>query len=54
MTLTHRDYLAVLILHISAQWKQNKRTGAQIVCRNVNDLQSVAANKAFPQLGHEM
>jgi len=46
-TLTDRESLAVLDVHISARWKHDTKTGPQVVRRNADDLQSVAADKAF-------
>ncbi|MFD2373806.1 IS5 family transposase [Haloarchaeobius iranensis] len=46
-TLTDRESLAVLDVHISARWKHDTKTGAQVVRRNADDLLSVAADKAF-------
>jgi IS5 family transposase len=45
--LTDRESLAVLDVHISARWKHDTNTGPQVVRRNTDDLQSVAADKAF-------
>ncbi len=46
-TLTDRESLAVLDVHISARWKHDTKTGPQVVRRNADDLLSVAADKAF-------
>src|SRR6056297_2315878 len=46
-TLTDRESLAVLDVHISARWKHDTKTGPQVVRRNADDLRSVAADKAF-------
>jgi len=46
-TLTDRESLAVLDVHISAWWKHDTKTGPQVVRRNADDLLSVAADKAF-------
>ncbi|GAD52477.1 LOW QUALITY PROTEIN: putative transposase [Halarchaeum acidiphilum MH1-52-1] len=45
--LTDRGSLTVLDVHISARWKHDTKTGPQVVRRNADDLQSVAADKAF-------
>jgi len=45
-TLTDRESLAVLDVHISARWKHDTKTGPQVVRRNADDLPSVAADKA--------
>jgi IS5 family transposase len=46
-TLTDRESLAVLDVHISARWKHDTKTEPQVVRRNADDLLSVAADKAF-------
>lgn len=46
-TVTDRESLAVLDVHISARWKHDTKTGPQVVRRNADDLLSVAADKAF-------
>jgi IS5 family transposase len=46
-TLTDRESLAVLDVHISARWKHHTKTGLQVVRVPAGDLLSVAANKAF-------
>ena len=46
-TLTDRESLAILDVHISARWKHDTKTGPQVVRRNADDLLSVAADKAF-------
>jgi IS5 family transposase len=46
-TLTDKESLAVLDVHISARWKHDTKTGPQVVRRNADDLLSVAADKAF-------
>jgi len=45
-TLTDVESLAVLDVHIAARWKHTK-TGPQVVRRNADDLQSVAADNGF-------
>jgi hypothetical protein len=47
MTLTDRESLAVLDVHISARWKYDTETGPQVVHVPADDLLSVAADKAF-------
>ncbi|SDX01604.1 hypothetical protein SAMN05443574_1121 [Haloarcula vallismortis] len=46
-TLTDRESLAVLVVHISAWWKHDTKTGLQVVRIPADDLLSVAADKAF-------
>jgi IS5 family transposase len=46
-TLTDTESLAVLDLQCSIHWKHDVKAGPQIVRRNVDDLLSVAADKAF-------
>ena len=46
-TLTDRESLAVLDVHVSARWRHDTKTGPQVVRRNADDLLSVAADKAF-------
>jgi len=46
-TLTDVESLAVLDVHIAARWKHDTKTGPQVVRRNADDLQSVAADNGF-------
>ncbi|WP_233565439.1 IS5 family transposase [Halorubrum sp. Atlit-26R] len=46
-TLTDVESLAVLDVHITARWKHDTKTGPQVVRRNADDLQSVAADNGF-------
>ncbi|MDB2276316.1 IS5 family transposase [Halorubrum ezzemoulense] len=46
-TLTDVESLAVLDVHIVARWKHDTKTGPQVVRRNADDLQSVAADNGF-------
>ncbi|SIS21084.1 IS5 family transposase [Natronorubrum thiooxidans] len=46
-TLTDIESLAVLDVHITARWKHDTKTGPQVVRRNADDLQSVAADNGF-------
>jgi len=46
-TLTDVESLAVLDVHINARWKHDTKTGPQVVRRNADDLQSVAADNGF-------
>ena len=46
-TLTDVKSLAVLDVHIAVRWKHNTKTGLQVVRRNTDDLQSVAADNGF-------
>jgi IS5 family transposase len=46
-TLTDTESLAVRDVQCHAQWRHDTRTGPQIVRRNADDLQSVAADNAF-------
>lgn len=46
-TLTNRESLAFLDVHISARWKHDTKAGSQVVRQNADDLLSVAADKAF-------
>ena len=41
------ESLAVLDVHITARWKHDTKTGPQVVRRNADDLQSVAADNGF-------
>jgi len=41
------ESLAVLDVHIAARWKHDTKTGPQVVRRNADDLQSVAADNGF-------
>ena len=41
------ESLAVLDVHIAARWKHDTKTGPQVVRRNANDLQSIAADNGF-------
>ena len=45
--LTDVESLAVLDVHIAARWKHDTKTGPQVVRRNADDLQSVAADNGF-------
>jgi len=45
--LTDVESLAVLDVHITARWKHGTKTGLQVVRRNADDLQSVAADNGF-------
>lgn len=46
-TLTDTATLAVLDVHCAARWRHDTRTGPRLVRRNTDELQSVAADKAF-------
>ncbi|MCU4744826.1 IS5 family transposase [Natronoglomus mannanivorans] len=46
-TLTDIESLAVLDVHITARWNHDTKTGPQVVRRNADDLQSVAADNGF-------
>ncbi|GCF16251.1 IS5/IS1182 family transposase [Haloarcula mannanilytica] len=46
-TLTDIESLAVLDVHISARWQHDTKTGPQVVRRNADDLQFVAADSGF-------
>jgi len=46
-TLTDTESLAVLDVQCYAQWRHDTRTGPQVVRRNADDLQTVAADNAF-------
>src|SRR6056297_631664 len=46
-TLTDRESLAVLDIHISARWKHDTKTGPRVVRAPADDLLSTAADKAF-------
>jgi hypothetical protein len=37
------ESIAILDVHIAARWKHDTKTGPQVVRRNAEDLQSVAA-----------
>ena len=41
------ESLAVFDVHITARWKHDTKTGLQVVRRNADDLQSVAADNDF-------
>ncbi len=41
------ESLAILDVHIIARWKHDTKTGPQVVRRNADDLQSVAADNGF-------
>jgi hypothetical protein len=45
--MTDEESLAVLNVHIAARWKQDMKTGLQVVRRNENYLQSVTAESGF-------
>jgi len=45
--LTGVESLAVLGVHIAARWKHDTKTGPQVVRRNADDLQAVAADNGF-------
>jgi len=47
MTLTDRESLVVLDLHIPARWKHDTKTEPQVVRQDAGDLLLVAADKAF-------
>jgi IS5 family transposase len=46
-TLTDRESLAVVDVHISPRWKHDTKTGPQVVRRSTDDLLSVAADKVY-------
>ncbi len=46
-TLTDVESLAVLDVHVSARWKHDTKSEPQVVRRNADDLQSVAADSGF-------